>query len=169
MQPATSEQIDAGSSPLTRGKHAARDLGADRRGLIPAHAGKTSRGRSPARTHTAHPRSRGENRRRARVSRGSPGSSPLTRGKRWSRGWPARPARLIPAHAGKTDRSRQSMLVRAAHPRSRGENQGPDLSEVGGTGSSPLTRGKQLRGWRSSSPHGLIPAHAGKTLPGFGG
>ena len=32
-----------------------------------------------------------------------------------------------------------------------------------GSGSSPLTRGKPLRGLQRSGPQGLIPAHAGKT------
>ena len=32
-----------------------------------------------------------------------------------------------------------------------------------GPGSSPLTRGKQLRGWRRKGLDGLIPTHAGKT------
>ena len=31
-------------------------------------------------------------------------------------------------------------------------------------GSSPLTRGKPLRGLQRSGPQGLIPAHAGKTM-----
>ena len=50
------------------------------------------------------------------------GSSPLTRGKphpalmvTWSAG-------LIPAHAGKTSHARHALAVKAAHPRSRGEN-----------------------------------------------
>ena len=50
-----------GSSPLTRGK---RDLTKGQVvafGLIPAHAGKTNRGRGRAPHHQAHPRSRGEN------------------------------------------------------------------------------------------------------------
>ena len=54
-------QSDPGSSPLTRGKpeHAGRNL--RRRGLIPAHAGKTRpRSRRYGKSR-AHPRSRGEN------------------------------------------------------------------------------------------------------------
>ena len=71
--------------------------------------------------------------------------------------------RLIPAHAGKTHPIPTGDIDRAAHPRSRGEN---DLAEGAGcevSGSSPLTRGK--RSWRKhvASIHRLIPAHAGKT------
>ena len=39
--------IDEGSSPLTRGKHRTHRLPGRRRGLIPAHAGKTRRGNYP--------------------------------------------------------------------------------------------------------------------------
>ena len=70
-----------GSSPLTRGKRRVHRQAAPLRRLIPAHAGKTSRGPSKVRASTAHPRSRGENYTlMSRVSV-STGSSPLTRGK----------------------------------------------------------------------------------------
>ena len=52
-----------------------------------------------------------------------------------------------------------------AHPRSRGEN-ALASSRIGlPAGSSPLTRGKLHRGRRLELQAGLIPAHAGKTLP----
>ena len=50
-----------GSSPLTRGKHALATVFATRRGLIPAHAGKTFFSALSAVLIWAHPRSRGEN------------------------------------------------------------------------------------------------------------
>ena len=74
----------AGSSPLTRGKHAhalERELS---RGLIPAHAGKTFRGLPGPVRAGAHPRSRGENRSSPRAWLRRSGSSPLTRGKRFA-------------------------------------------------------------------------------------
>ena len=52
-----------------------------------------------------------------------------------------------------------------AHPRSRGENAGELGAGIVGAGSSPLTRGKQGLGPVANQPVGLIPAHAGKTLP----
>ena len=70
-----------GSSPLTRGKPYSYPRTPRRSGLIPAHAGKTSRIIVFSLSLGAHPRSRGENlhlTRRCVVSRGS---SPLTRGK----------------------------------------------------------------------------------------
>ena len=111
-----------GSSPLTRGKRGRLVRGVAGCRLIPAHAGKTrcsptSRGRC-----TAHPRSRGENRSAATPIRSLVGSSPLTRGK-LTNGSDCRPSRrLIPAHAGKTDRHGSGVREHAAHPRSRGEN-----------------------------------------------
>ena len=51
----------SGSSPLTRGKQYLRPHRGPRDGLIPAHAGKTSRRARHARWSPAHPRSRGEN------------------------------------------------------------------------------------------------------------
>ena len=91
-----------GSSPLTRGKHPRSMTAVYRAGLIPAHAGKTELILYGCKPFRAHPRSRGENRIRARSAISSAGSSPLTRGKpRQPRRTP-RVDRLIPAHAGKT-------------------------------------------------------------------
>ena len=93
----------------------------------------------------------------------SPGSSPLTRGKRQSTGPSRVTSRLIPAHAGKTFQRRSFRVPSAAHPRSRGENtislSGPSVT----AGSSPLTRGKPASGSAFGQRSGLIPAHAGKT------
>ena len=112
----------SGSSPLTRGKPAGPPRPASKPGLIPAHAGKTG-GRCVWRsTFGAHPRSRGENRSsRRRVMRRA-GSSPLTRGKRRGCVRYQPPARLIPAHAGKTAGACRGATPAGAHPRSRGEN-----------------------------------------------
>ena len=74
--------LGVGSSPLTRGKPAGRAAGQAVAGLIPAHAGKTSRSCSRAGCRGAHPRSRGENELSAKVAHNAQGSSPLTRGKR---------------------------------------------------------------------------------------
>ena len=71
----------------------------------------------------AHPRSRGENAYFDWVGSIDEGSSPLTRGKRAVAGDKAQALRLIPAHAGKTNREADQCLAVAAHPRSRGENE----------------------------------------------
>ena len=175
----------AGSSPLTRGKLARPVAPRGYPGLIPAHAGKTcapscatwlprahprSRGENAGnRTRgadvPAHPRSRGENTARTRPLVLTIGSSPLTRGKHVALGAALPVTRLIPAHTGKTRRSRGGASGHAAHPRSRGEN----AWVVGGFsvagGSSPLTRGKRSPLPRPLRRLRLIPAHAGKTSP----
>ena len=93
------------------------------------------------------------------------GSSPLTRGKLPLDPPPVRMGGLIPAHAGKTRLSPIHRMGSPAHPRSRGENN--PLVYTGATlsGSSPLTRGKPVPVRSHHRSRGLIPAHAGKTLP----
>ena len=155
---------DAGSSPLTRGKPSARTRLSCASGLIPAHAGKTVRGRPMIPSLAAHPRSRGENPVAGECRARRDGSSPLTRGKHgsylgqeWAWG-------LIPAHAGKTARGGEHASQRRAHPRSRGENPRCCHLRTVESGSSPLTRGKRTGMITSSDAARLIPAHAGKTL-----
>ena len=92
-----------------------------------------------------------------------PGSSPLTRGKRWRAVRTRCACRLIPAHAGKTARQWTRLLRSWAHPRSRGENEKVTGERYPYPGSSPLMRGKPRRRASSSNGSRLIPAHAGKT------
>ena len=91
-----------GSSPRMRGKRG--NLGRQdlRRGLIPAHAGKTrepGKARSQAR---AHPRACGENEGTWEGKISGEGSSPRMRGKLGPRACDEGLGGLIPAHAGKT-------------------------------------------------------------------
>ena len=155
-----------GSSPLTRGKRRAYAVNLIMCGLIPAHAGKTCFSATNADTASAHPRSRGENAPACEPADSFQGSSPLTRGKlRPLRGkywW----GRLIPAHAGKTCSYAPRASAHTAHPRSRGENLACLRGRCVVPGSSPLTRGKLVRGGPGLSACGLIPAHAGKTRTG---
>ena len=155
----------AGSSPLTRGKHARLSACITGSGLIPAHAGKTTSGDHPTHEPRAHPRSRGENSGVPSIRPTAPGSSPLTRGKRGIIKGGDSAARLIPAHAGKTARTDTTRARRRAHPRSRGENKNFWSTVLQPLGSSPLTRGKLRLRCVGHLGLGLIPAHAGKTLP----
>ena len=134
-----------GSSPLTRGKRANAHRGFLTVRLIPAHAGKTVCGFSPASPAPAHPRSRGENEYVPTNGDVLEGSSPLTRGKLVVNAVITWWLRLIPAHAGKTWFVRIFAAIRRAHPRSRGENLSVSGTPTGGVGSSPLTRGKPHR------------------------
>ena len=156
-------QVSPGSSPLTRGKRGEAGRDDPRAGLIPAHAGKTETAPLRAIRCTAHPRSRGENLRRARACSSTAGSSPLTRGKPVHLLFTDGCERLIPAHAGKTRRARGPRNGTAAHPRSRGENIWGSPTAGTYKGSSPLTRGKPLLWSRAYPGARLIPAHAGKT------
>ena len=133
-----------GSSPLTRGKLLADSVRKKIKGLIPAHAGKTVEATYESVTERAHPRSRGENASACARGGGFAGSSPLTRGKRLLSGSRISEHGLIPAHAGKTGLVSKMLRLRAAHPRSRGENTTWSVPIRPNVGSSPLTRGKLL-------------------------
>ena len=161
--PAYGMALSVGSSPLTRGKPVSRQVSSSSTGLIPAHAGKTHHTGDPLERTRAHPRSRGENVRSATRLLAICGSSPLTRGKRYTPRPGAPERRLIPAHAGKTAGSAAPTSWVSAHPRSRGENASNRLSQISAGGSSPLTRGKRPASAYLVFIAGLIPAHAGKT------
>ena len=94
--------IEAGASPLTRGKQGYRVIDGVGVGIIPAHAGKTRRSSSGSRIRPDHPRSRGENAYQSRARDIFKGSSPLTRGKRSCLASFTLSEGIIPAHAGKT-------------------------------------------------------------------
>ena len=132
--------------------------------LIPAHAGKTTVAALALHGNAAHPRSRGENEDEYGIDPMDSGSSPLTRGKRAHFFTFFAGERLIPAHAGKTCPRTRPCAKCAAHPRSRGENPRAGALAAPEAGSSPLTRGKRARAAHLRAAHGLIPAHAGKTV-----
>ena len=133
------------------------------RRLIPARAGKTLEVPAPGEVPGAHPRSRGENRRRyLRWTEGA-GSSPLARGKLTSASMERAPRRLIPARAGKTRPLPWYVSIGGAHPRSRGENPTACPGRYTEWGSSPLARGKPRLNGGQRRRRGLIPARAGKT------
>ena len=156
------EQMDLGSSPLTRGKpgRARSPIGQSR--LIPAHAGKTLSSLVRRLSRRAHPRSRGENATRPFSTAASRGSSPLTRGKRLGEDVGAGTVRLIPAHAGKTRRICGTATPKWAHPRSRGENAHSRSRYANDGGSSPLTRGKLRVIDSASAADGAHPRSRGE-------
>ena len=111
-----------------------------------------------------HPHSHGENGMFTPPVYSFAGSSPLTRGKLDPQSDQRNAHGLIPAHAGKTLRALARVKRLRAHPRSHGENVWAPLQGRRGKTSSPLTRGKRARAGANSRAHGLIPAHAGKTI-----
>ena len=72
-------------------------------------------------------------------------------------------AGLIPARAGNTATERGQAREPSAHPRSRGEHGGVDITGSTDLGSSPLTRGTHCRIRSRDGGAGLIPAHTGNT------
>ena len=156
---------------------------ADHPGLIPACAGKTSTPTSRPCPPRAHPRVCGENEcgeaqglagggssPRVRENVNSPmmmtawpGSSPRVRGKPGRLAATGRPARLIPARAGKTYCRINCLRTRRAHPRACGENVGGPGEHGENVGSSPRVRGKREGHLLAADADGLIPARAGKT------
>ena len=152
-----------GSSPLTRGALDGCESDDVDDGLIPAHAGSTFGVVRVYIMYPAHPRSRGEHC-PSGCGRGcGRGSSPLTRGA--PRDYPARrrTVGLIPAHAGSTGWRGRCRPLSWAHPRSRGEHNPQTAQKAQEMGSSPLTRGAQVKNTLTGTVLGLIPAHAGST------
>ena len=152
-----------GSSPLARGTHAGVIRGGRAVRLIPARAGNTCTHGLDGDDAPAHPRSRGEHLNQSRKPEIMSGSSPL------ARGTPRRViavlilARLIPARAGNTRNRPALVILRTAHPRSRGEHAPWTAKSLSGRGSSPLARGTPVDQFQLTTPARLIPARAGNT------
>ena len=171
------------SSPRGRGKRRSRQRRGLRPRLIPAWAGKTTRGRTGRGRRRVHPRVGGENNLLDWGFCMVQGSSPRGRGKHH----PPAPGRqlhgLIPARAGKTTVRETQTGDGGAHPRAGGENScckywapwGAAHPRMGGenavidtliadrAGSSPRGRGKRLEAAVVLLILRLIPARAGKT------
>ncbi len=94
--------LSRGSSPLVRGGRRARTHREQRRGLIPARAGRTATAEQLQAGISAHPRSCGADRLGAPPPGWGQGSSPLVRGGHAGPDHPLRERGLIPARAGRT-------------------------------------------------------------------
>ena len=152
-----------GSSPLSRGILTVwRDpdkIG----GIIPALAGNTSWHWPRMGLRKDHPRSRGEYLLWKFQNLEPLGSSPL------SRGIPAAPlragtrGRIIPALAGNTSPTGNTVAQIPDHPRSRGEYYSTSSTGLRQSGSSPLSRGIRFVRLLIPLPSRIIPALAGNT------
>ena len=157
--------LTEGSSPRMRGKRKNDHMGGWTGRLIPAHAGKTIRPSLSSSDVRAHPRACGENAVPPKPIANEPGSSPRMRGKRHDPGVDWTSAGLIPAHAGKTISLDFLRKNSGAHPRACGENFDLATHFIDEAGSSPRMRGKRIVMFKCGKGIGLIPAHAGKTIP----
>ena len=72
---------------------------------------------------------------------------------------------IIPAHARNTKRYGNSAAVIGDHPRACGEHTVRHCPILPSWGSSPRMRGTRLASCDASCRGGIIPAHAGNTLP----
>ena len=130
QQSLQADDLKPGSSPRVRGKLAADRYGRYPVRLIPACAGKTPRRVGIHAAHRAHPRVCGENWKNGSIPGLPSGSSPRVRGKPRGLQTAASQTGLIPACAGKTVHSKNSLAQDGAHPRVCGENLSPKRSTL---------------------------------------
>ena len=156
-----------GSSPLSRGIQAINPDGSLEVGIIPALAGNTYAKGFDYAAMEDHPRSRGEYLRPILADLSSGGSSPLSRGIRKQQGNVLTIRGIIPALAGNTATRSSAQLMRADHPRSRGEYATKHPLVDASRGSSPLSRGIPNYCCGGGYGPGIIPALAGNTLAGL--
>ena len=115
-------------------------------------------------TQKDHPRTRGEKLSISNGIRFNSGSPPHTRGKVLRYHVISGGDGITPAHAGKSERSRQSGVPPGDHPRTRGEKSYMAALGPANPGSPPHTRGKVNLSSGTSTSIGITPAHAGKRL-----
>ncbi len=132
-------------------------------GLIPACAGSTARRQAASSARRAHPRLRGEHNLSSHSFSHHCGSSPPARGALERHPVGADHGGLIPACAGSTPPTSWPSPPERAHPRLRGEHDGPTEEHFRRTGSSPPARGARHPLCVERSCQGLIPACAGST------
>ena len=162
--PTASEVQAEGSSPRMRGTLVFAELQDAVQGLIPAHAGNTTRLLPRSAAPRAHPRACGEHSEATRIRPLPRGSSPRMRGTLQRESVVDYTAGLIPAHAGNTRIRGFRCGSRWAHPRACGEHSLSDQQVMLDAGSSPRMRGTLPAAHLDGVFAGLIPAHAGNTF-----
>ena len=166
-----------------RGKLEVKEFKSTATRIIPAHAGQTSTLGMTVVRPSDHPRACGANlfdssssthavgSSRACGANGvwgvfnirGHGSSPRMRGKP-AVIYPRLGARrIIPAHAGQTEKSHQKQWFAPDHPRACGANKGAFAQTLSADGSSPRMRGKPEHRHPGHGHRRIIPAHAGQT------
>ncbi len=152
-----------GSSPLSRGIRSFSATAQPHSRIIPALAGNTQQPGIRSFLIGDHPRSRGEYAGVPRCSHRPSGSSPLSRGILGGEHGGAGQPRIIPALAGNTSPAHRAKNPCRDHPRSRGEYDAEQVGDVGGEGSSPLSRGIPTNTTDRAVSARIIPALAGNT------
>ncbi len=131
--------------------------------IIPAHAGQTQPHQHTDHRTPDHPRACGANGYGV-VEHAPPiGSSPRMRGKRLRVRELETAVRIIPAHAGQTQRDQAHHIRPSDHPRACGANEKSTRNMLDQFGSSPRMRGKPGLVWVEFAQTRIIPAHAGQT------
>ena len=154
-----------GSSPRMRGSLPPRCILPSPRGIIPAHAGLTRRGPSSAAGRKDHPRACGAHPFFDPELPLDLGSSPRMRGSLTAMRTPLMQPGIIPAHAGLTIGVEAAWLVWRDHPRACGAHFENPSQMCYNRGSSPRMRGSPGRQVSVQEFTGIIPAHAGLTMP----
>ena len=148
-----------------RGKLEVKEFKSTATRIIPAHAGQTSTLGMTVVRPSDHPRACGANDDFLVQLGAMVGSSPRMRGKRCvgrvQHPWP----RIIPAHAGQTEKSHQKQWFAPDHPRACGANSASNEAAMTRFGSSPRMRGKRMVAGIWQTGRRIIPAHAGQTPP----
>ena len=152
-----------GSSPRMRGSLVATLLAAILLGIIPAHAGLTSRMQTGIVMFRDHPRACGAHASCSPASFQYTGSSPRMRGSLPVKTNGELRTGIIPAHAGLTVAWHTSEEVARDHPRACGAHSSSRKHENLSKGSSPRMRGSRRCIHPGQAQEGIIPAHAGLT------
>ena len=157
------EKFIWGSSPHSRGTHAAIEQTIKHIRIIPALAGNTKNVIAQVHINWDHPRTRGEHRTRLPEADCTPGSSPHSRGTRLFLEKLLEQTGIIPALAGNTRCFKSSNFASGDHPRTRGEHAVLRDSHQMILGSSPHSRGTLIPSHDVCGCSRIIPALAGNT------
>ena len=157
--------VGGGSSPRMRGTRLRRSSRRGRTRIIPAHAGNSSSLGSHRGGFSDHPRACGELIGVCPAAYAAAGSSPRMRGTRGRAHAHDARGRIIPAHAGNSQRASSRGGWSPDHPRACGELHRAPVFHYVGSGSSPRMRGTRAACSAAVNLFWIIPAHAGNSVP----
>ena len=140
-EPDAPVRASAGSSPRMRGSRIQEIEGEQLAGIIPAHAGLTTRMLGAASARGDHPRACGAHTRTSSRHAREVGSSPRMRGSHVNPHARFSAVGIIPAHAGLTNHPPHQSQVSWDHPRACGAHQITTTLRRAAMGSSPRMRG----------------------------